>query len=184
MTRLLHVRADRLTGEHCGNPDVAERGSERSPRRLWRRGMHAGASLIAATLPLACATPRPTPQVENPFLGTWTTPEHTGITFRPDTVLENPPQGPPQAFGKDTCGGVFSFRYATATRTALTALIPRQPGLRDKLSRLLPRPHYPVAKLTCERGDQTYILLNDRELLAIYRDGDIGGIERLVKRGP
>jgi hypothetical protein len=165
---------------------MAERGSERSPRRPWRRGMHAGASLIAATLPLACAMPRPTPppQVENPFLGTWTTPEHTGITFRPDTVLENPPQGPPQAFDKDACGGVFSFRYATATRAALTALIPRQPGLRDKLSRLLPQPRYQVAKLTCDRGDQTYILLTDRELLAVYRDGDIGGIERLVKRGP
>lgn len=141
-------------------------------------------SLLAAALPLACATPRPgpTPPSENPFLGTWAA-EHASITFRPDAVLLSPPGGPPQAFGKDTCGGIFRFRYASESREALTALIPRQPGLQDQLSRLLPRPRYRVAELACDQGDHTYVLLNDRELLAIYRDGDIGGIERLARRG-
>ncbi|HJU20190.1 MAG TPA: hypothetical protein VJ770_27365, partial [Stellaceae bacterium] len=119
----------------------------------------------------------------NPFLGTWATADRASITFRPDTVVQNPPDGPPQAFGKDTCGGVFHFRYASKSRAALTALIPRQPGLRDELTRLLLRPSYPVAELACDRGDQTYVLLDDRELVAIYRDGMIGGIERLARRG-
>ena len=119
----------------------------------------------------------------NPFLGTWETAEHASITFRPDTVLQNPPAGPPQAFGEDTCGGVFRFRYTSKSREALAALIPRQPDVQGELSQLLPQPRYRVAELACDQGDQTYILLNDRELVAVYRDGDIGGIERLARRG-
>jgi hypothetical protein len=123
------------------------------------------------------------PGAANPFLGTWATAEHASITFRPDTVLQNPPEGPPQAFGEDTCDGVFHFRYTSESREALTALIPRQPGLQSELSRLLLQPRYRVAELACDQGDQTYILLNDRELVAVYRDGGIGGIERLARRG-
>jgi hypothetical protein len=141
------------------------------------------ASFLAAALPLACATPRRPPQAENPFLGTWVTAERTSITFRPDTIIQNPPGGPPQAFGMDTCGGLFHFRYATESRAALTALLLRQPGLRDALSTLLLQPRYPVAELACDQGDQTYVLLSDKELVAIYRDGDIGGIERLARYG-
>jgi hypothetical protein len=141
--------------------------------------------LLIAVLPAACAVPRtaPPPGALNPFLGTWATADHASITFRPDTVLQNSPNGPPQAFGADTCGGIFHFRYASESRAALTALIPRQPGLRDELSQLLDRPRYPVAELACDQGDQTYVLLNDHELVAIYRDGNIGGIERLARRG-
>jgi hypothetical protein len=148
-----------------------------------RRIVRLLASFLAA-LPLACAMSRPAPAPggDNPFLGTWAAAEHASITFRPDTVLQNVPKGPPQAFGRDTCGGVFRFRYASESRAALTALIPRQPGLQDQLSRLLPQPRYRVAELLCDQGDQTYVLLNDNELLAIYRDGDIGGIERLTRR--
>ncbi|MBV8090766.1 MAG: hypothetical protein JO139_14575 [Alphaproteobacteria bacterium] len=47
---------------------------------------------------------------------------------------------------------------------------------------MLVEPSYPVAMLDCDRGDQTYVLLNDGELVAIYRDGDIGAIERLARR--
>jgi hypothetical protein len=47
---------------------------------------------------------------------------------------------------------------------------------------LLVAPTYPVASLRCDRGDHTYVLLNDRELVAIYRDGDIGVVERLARR--
>ena len=161
--------------------DVVEWRSERSISRHGRRRAGLAVSLVAAALPLACAVPRPAP-VANPFLGTWATTEHASITFLPDTVLQNPPHGPPQAFDKGTCSGIFRFHYTTKSRTALTALIPRQPGLRDRLSRLLPRPRYRVAELACGQGDQTYVLLSDRELVAIYRDGDIGGIERLSRR--
>jgi hypothetical protein len=164
--------------------DVAEWRSERSISRHGQRGRRLAASLVAAALPLACAAPRPAPSpLANPLLGTWATADHARITLRPDTVLQNPPQGPPQAFGTQTCDGVFRFRYTIKSRAALTALISRQPGLRDRLSRLLPRPRYRVAELACGRGDQTYVLLNDRQLVAIYRDGDIGGIEHLSRRG-
>lgn len=164
--------------------DVAEWRSERSsvPRR--RRRVRLAASLFAAMLPLACALPPPAPpRAANPFLGTWAGPEEASITFRPGTVVQNPPHGPPQAFGSATCDGIFRFRYTTENRAALIALIPRQPSLQDRLSRLLPRPRYRVAKLACGQGDQTYVLLGERALIAIYRDGDIGGIERLTRRG-
>ena len=39
-----------------------------------------------------------------------------------------------------------------------------------------------MAELDCDRGDQTYVLLNDRQLVAIYRDGDIGAIEQMARR--
>ncbi len=80
------------------------------------------------------------------------------------------------------CGGVFSFNYSTRSNETLTALVPRQPGLGKNLSELLIAPTYPVAQVHCDHGDQTYILLNDRQLVVIYRDGDIGTIERLARR--
>jgi hypothetical protein len=43
-------------------------------------------------------------------------------------------------------------------------------------------PSYPVAVLRCDQGDHTYVMLNDHELVAIYRDGDIGVVERLARR--
>ena len=82
---------------------------------------------------------------------------------------------------KDTCRGVFRFGYDTKSRQALTDLIARQPDLRKKLSDLLVEPSYPVASLDCDRGDQTYVLLNDRQVVAIYRDGDIAAIDRLAR---
>jgi len=82
---------------------------------------------------------------------------------------------------KDTCRGVFRFGYDTKSRQALTDLIARQPDLRKKLSDLLVEPSYPVASLDCDRGDQTYVLLNDQQLVAIYRDGDIAAIDRLAR---
>jgi hypothetical protein len=61
-------------------------------------------------------------------------------------------------------------------------MLPRQPNLSQNLSSLLVAPTYPVASLRCDQGDHTYVLLNDRELVAIYRDGDIGVVERLARR--
>src|SRR6516165_10357000 len=77
--------------------------------------------------------------------------------------------------------GVFHFGYDTQSREALTGLIVRQPDLRKKLSALLVEPSYQVARLDCDRGDQTYVLLSDQQLVAIYRDGDIGAIDRLAR---
>jgi hypothetical protein len=136
--------------------------------------------LILAAAPLACATP-PSPPA-NPFIGAWTTANNDSVTIRQDTVVQTEPGGRTTALDAKACRGVFRFGYATKSRQALTDLIPRQPELRRKLSELLVEASYPVAELDCDRGDQTYVLLNNRQLVAIYRDGDIGVIERLARR--
>jgi len=135
--------------------------------------------LILAT-PLACVGLEPSTQ--NPFIGTWATADNDSVTIRQDTIVQTQPDGRTTALDKDSCRGVFRFAYDTESRQKLTDLIPRQPELRKKLSELLVEPNYPVAKLDCDRGDQTYVLLNDRQLVAIYRDGDIGAIDRLARR--
>jgi hypothetical protein len=146
-------------------------------RRQFGRAV---AVLILAAMPLACAAPEPS--VRNPFLGTWATADNDSVTIRQDTIVQTQPDGHSTPLDKDTCRGVFRFGYDTKSRQALTDLIARQPELRKKLSELLVEPSYPVARLDCDRGDQTYVLLNDRQLVAIYRDGDIGAIDRLARR--
>jgi len=138
--------------------------------------------LLVATVPFACTLSEPASQVETPFIGTWVTAEDASITIRPDTIVQHQPDGQSAILDKSACGGVFRFVYGTKTRQALTDLVPRQPELRRKLSDLLVDPSYSVAELDCDRGDQTYILLNDRQLIAIYRDGDIGAIDHLSRR--
>ena len=139
------------------------------------------AAFVAAALPLACTYSSP-PQAQNPFVGDWTTAEDASITIRPDTIVQHQPDGESTTLDKSACRGLFRFAYGTKSRDALVKLIPRQPDLRQRLSTLLVEQSYPVAELDCDRGDQTYVLLNDRELLAIYRDGDIGAIDRLARR--
>jgi hypothetical protein len=147
-----------------------------------RQGPHIVAMmLILAAMPLGCAAPEP-PAVQNPFIGTWVTADNDSITIRQDTIVQNQPNGQSTTLDKNTCGGVFRFGYDTKTRQALTNLIVRQPDLRKKLSDLLVQQSYPTAQLECHQGDQTYVLLNDRQLVAIYRDGDIGAIDRLARR--
>ena len=137
------------------------------------------AVLISAAL-LACVAPESS--VQNPFIGTWATADNDSVTIRQDTIVQAQPDGRSTALDKETCRGVFRFVYDTKSRQTLTDLISRQPDLRKKLSELLVEPNYPVAMLDCDRGDQTYVLLNDRQLVAIYRDGDIGAIDRLARR--
>jgi hypothetical protein len=151
-----------------------------SPEDL-RRISRGTAVLIVAAIPFAC-TLSPPSQVENPFLGTWVTAEDASIVIRHDTIVQNQPDGQSTALDKNVCRGVFRFAYGTKSRQALTDLVPRQPELRHRLSDLLVEPSYPIAELDCDRGDQTYVLLNDRQLVAIYRDGDIGAIDRLARR--
>jgi hypothetical protein len=138
------------------------------------------APVIFAALPLACAVAPP--RAENPFTGNWATTENAGITIGADTVVQHQPDGESTMLGQSTCRGAFRFVYGTKTRQALTDMVSRQPDLRRRLSDLLVEQSYPIAELDCDRGDQTYVLLNDRRLLAIYRDGDIGAIDRLERR--
>ena len=140
------------------------------------------AHLAAAAVLFACApaVPRP-PQAENPLIGEWATADNASISIRPDTIVQHQPDGESIVLDQDTCRGVFRFSYGTRSREALSALVPRQPELRQRLSDLLVGSSYPVAEVVCDRGDQTYVLLNDHQLVAIYRDGDIGAIDRLAR---
>ena len=151
------------------------------PGRYRKRIERIVAILMLSGASLACVVPEPAP-ARNPFVGAWATADNDSITIQQDTIVQTQPDGHSTALDQNTCRGLFRFAYGTQSRQALTELIPRQPDLRKKLSELLVEPSYPVARLDCDRGDQTYVLLNDRQLVAIYRDGDIGAIDRLVRR--
>jgi hypothetical protein len=137
--------------------------------------------ITCSTLVLAC-TPSLPQRVEDPFAGNWVTAENASITIRPDTIVQHQPNGESTTLDQTACHGMFSFAHGTKSRQELAGLVPRQPDLRQKISDILVEQSYPVAELNCDRGDQTYVLLDDRQLLAIYRDGDIGAIERLARR--
>ncbi len=134
--------------------------------------------VLAAVLPAACAAPEPP---ANPFAGAWATAERQQIAFRDTTIMVNPPDAAPTAMGAETCAGAFRFSYGRKSRDALLGLTPRQPDLRKKLAGLLVQADYPVAELGCGAGDSTYVLLGERDLVAIYRDRDIAAVERLSR---
>lgn len=132
---------------------------------------------VAAVLQAACAAPEP----PNPFVGAWATPEQQQIAFRDNTIVVNAKDAAATPMGAESCDGAYRFGYGRKTREALLGLTPQQPDLRKKLAALLVQPEYPVAELACGAGGSTYVLLDDRELVAIYRDRDIAGVERLSR---
>ena len=142
--------------------------------RAWRAAL-----LLAAALPAACAAPLTPPA--NPFAGAWTTAEHQEIAFRDNTVVVNERGAPPTPMNAASCDGAFRFDYAHKSRGALIDLVVRQPDLQRRVEALLVRPDYAVAELTCGEGGSTYVLLDDRDLVAIHRDRDIAGLERLSR---
>jgi hypothetical protein len=149
-------------------PILARRGSGRLMRAI--------AVALIGVLPISCVT-----QPRNPFLGTWTTPDNDRISFRGDTIVVAPKSGPSTVMSKAACPQDFRFGYSTMSREALASLIPHQADLRRKLSALLVRPDYPVAEMNCDQGFNAYVLLGDRDLVAIYRDGDIAGLDRFAR---
>lgn len=136
-------------------------------------------AVLAAALPAGCAMP---PAPTNPFLGAWATSENNELMFREATVVVNPSGAArPIEMSPQECGGRFRFDYTRKSREALTALAQQQPDLQAQLGNLLQRPDYPVAELACDQGANTYVLLDDRDLVAVYRDGNIASIERLKR---
>src|SRR5271170_1602781 len=133
---------------------------------------------FVAALPVGCIAPVPP---ANPFAGAWTTAEREQIAFRDDTVVINPPDAQPTTMGAESCDGAFRFGYGRKSREALIGLAPHQPDLTGKLASLLVQPDYPVAELACGEGGSTYVLLDEHDLVAIHRDRDIAGIERLSR---
>jgi hypothetical protein len=136
---------------------------------------------LAALLPAACAGPAPPRLPANPFAGAWNTAERQQIAFRDDTVVMSPPGAPPTPLAAAVCEGRFRFGYDRKSREALLALTPQQPELRRRLAAQLAGPEYRVAELTCGDGGTTYVLLGERDLLAIHHDRDIANFERLSR---
>ena len=137
------------------------------------------AALSAAVLLSACvAAPGPP---ANPFAGAWASPERHQIAFRDDTVIVNPPNEPPTPLSAAACDGTFGFAYERRSRDALLALAPLQPDVRRSLDQLLRQPEYPVAELRCGEGGTTYVLLDERDIVAIHRDRDVAGVEQLTR---
>lgn len=138
--------------------------------------------LVVATLallPAGCGLFGGEP--ENRFIGTWMTADRDRITFHPDTIVLSPDKGQPTTLGPADCNGVFKLGYGRMESAPLIALFPTQPDLGAKLKATLVQPIYPAADMTCDKGGTTYLLLDDRDLIAIYRDGGVGGFQRLTR---
>ena len=134
---------------------------------------------LIAVVPGACSI-APPPSL-NPFVGSWSTAERQQIAFRDDTVVFHPPGEKPTPLGAETCSGKFRFAYNRQSRDALLAMAGRQGDLRRRLTEVLVQPEYPVAELSCGEGGTTYVLLDERKLIAIHRDADVAGIEELSR---
>lgn len=137
------------------------------------------AAVLAALLPAACLGPAVPPA--NPFFGAWTTPERQQIAFRDDTIVMSAPDAPPTPLDATVCEGRFRFAYDRKRREALLTLAAQQPDLYRHLAAQLTGPEYQVAELTCGDGGTTYVLLGERDLLAIHHDRDIAAVERLSR---
>lgn len=137
---------------------------------------------LLAALPAACAAfDAPPARPANPFAGTWANPDKRQIAFRDDTVMIAPPNQPPLPLAPEYCEGKFRFAYGRRSRDALLRLAPRQPDLSRRLAAQLVQPEYEIAELACGDGGTIYVLLAERDLLAIHRDRDIAAIERLTR---
>ena len=88
------------------------------------------------------------------------------------------PDGPFAAGGhRDTDFAAIGGNEQGAS-SALLAVVGRQADLRRRLTGLLVQPEYPVAQMNCGEGGTTYVMLSDKEMVAIHHDLDIGGMER------
>ncbi|HEX5319959.1 MAG TPA: hypothetical protein VFW46_12430 [Stellaceae bacterium] len=118
---------------------------------------------------------------DNGFIGSWTTSDRAKVSFREDTVVLTSPTGAQTPITKAECSDGFFFHYGRMTRDSLTGIAAAQADIREKLSGMLASPVYPVAELGCDHGTSTYVMLDDHDLLAIYRDRDVIGLDRMTR---
>ena len=146
-----------------------------SPRRLARPAL-----ILLALLPAACEGFRFGP-APNEFIGAWTTTDQGKVAFDQDTVVLTSPDGKPTPISASECNGGFFFRYGRMTRESLTGIAAAQPDVGRKLSGMLVNPVYPVAELGCDSGTSTYVMLDPHDIVAIYRDRDVVGLDRMTQ---
>jgi hypothetical protein len=113
----------------------------------------------------------------NPLIGSWTTADRNKVTFAADAVVVTPDKEQPMTLGPRDCNGVYKLQYGRMDTAALERSFPAQADLQAKLKQLLVKPEYPVVDVTCDRGGTTYLMLDDRQMLAVYRDSGVGGLE-------
>jgi len=147
--------------------------------RDWRRLLRVAVAAVAL-LPAACIDFGPE-RPSNPLAGVWITADRNRVTFRDDTVVLTTPSGAPTPITAAECAGGFFFHYGQMSRASLTGIAVAQPDVNKKLSGLLVQPVYSVAELGCDHGTSTYVLLDDRSLVAIYRDRDVVGLDRMSR---
>jgi hypothetical protein len=138
------------------------------------------AFIILALSPAACGDFR-FGYAPNEFLGVWTTADQGKVSFTDETVVLTSPEGKPTPVSAAECNGGFGFRYGQMTRESITGIAAAQPDVGQKLSGMLTGSVYPVAELTCDRGTSTYVMLDDHEIEAIYRDRDVVGLDRMSR---
>ena len=117
----------------------------------------------------------------SPLIGTWSTADHNQVTFRPDAVTVIPDKGNPTTLGKADCNGNYKLAYGRMQTAPLQQAFATQADLTAKLKQLLLQPDYPVADVTCDKGGTTYLMLDDRQMIAVYRDAGVGGLEHLTR---
>ncbi len=137
--------------------------------------------VAAVVIPLAAASCaylpfRLEPPV-SPLVGNWTTQDHNQVSLREGAVIVTPDKGQATTMGPGDCNGVYKLQYGVMDTSALERSFPSQPDFSSKLRQLLVKPEYQVADVTCDQGGTTYLLLDDRQMLAVYRDSGVGGTE-------
>jgi hypothetical protein len=146
---------------------------------MTRTEIMARARLLAALgvlLPTACTLLEPPPP-PNPLVGSWATADRNRVTFSDTTVVVTPADSKPTTMGPADCNGRYKLQYGRMMTGALEQSFPSQPDLQSKLKQLLVRPDYPVADVTCDQGGTTYLMLDERRMIAVYRDTGVGGLE-------
>jgi hypothetical protein len=138
------------------------------------------ACLMLAAVPAACAFIEPPPPA-SPLFGTWANGDNDRVTFSANGVVVTPNNGQPTTMGPADCNGRFSLAFGRMATAPFHTLFPGQADLEAKLKQELVAPEYPVAEVTCDQGGTTYLMLDDRRVLAIYRDAGTGGLEHLTR---
>jgi hypothetical protein len=131
---------------------------------------------LAAALLASCGL-FPTQPPPNPLIGSWATADHDQVTFSAAAVVVTPESSRSTTMGPANCNGVYKLQYGRMMTASLQQSFPNQPDLQSKLKQLLTNPDYPVADVTCDQGGTTYLMLDERRMIAVYRDAGVGGLE-------
>jgi hypothetical protein len=149
-------------------------------RRILHFASRLAAAISLALLPTGCFVLEGPPPA-NPLIGTWSNADNDRVTFSDSSVVVTPNSGKAVTMGPSDCNGVFKVSYGRMATVSFATMFPTQPDLEAQLKKALVAADYPVADVTCDQGGTTYFMLDDRQVLAVYRDSGIGGLEHLTR---